>query len=235
MKKLLLGSVLSTALLLAACGGETEEDTSSEENNDTAELEQRIEDLESENEALQAENDELKTTIDETSAESSENANSEENSEDVQGDSEDIKAIASEVDETYDSMRVQLLDGGVSRVNVTEDEAWLFDTETEPGPVDMIALQFQIDNTVDEPRDFYFNYTTIVTNTNEQIESESYLSSELENTFLGEVTSTGAVIWVLEPGTAEDIEWIDIEVPAVVNADTYDNLTETQTIRVEFE
>lgn len=51
----------------------------------------------------------------------------------------------------------------------------------------------------------------------------------------GWVTSTGAVIRVLELGTAEDIEWIDIEVPAVVDANTYANLTETQTIRVEFE
>lgn len=235
MKKILLAGSLASLLLLAACA-DTEEapEQAEQETTDTAELEERIEELESENEALKTENEELTANANESTEENSEDTDVEEQAEDVGVEGEDIKFIASSFEESFDSLDVKLLDGGVSRINVPEEDVWLFDEEIEPGEHDIIALEFEINNTVDEPRDFYFNFATIVTNTNQQIESQSFLSSDLENEFLGEVTSTGAVIWLLEPGTAEDIEWIDIQVPTVSDGETYDTLTETETVRVEF-
>lgn len=239
MKKLLLGSVLSTALLLAACGGETEEDTSSEET-DTETTETAAEESEDVNSSVTEDAEEAEVPDEESddneeigmaggSMSEDEMADPEENSEVTEE-----KQITEGFDMTHDSLNVSLISGGVGNFVMDEDMAWIFDSEVGD-ELTLLVLDFTVENTVEEPRDFYLDQATIVTNTGEQVDSELFASSGLQSEMLGAVTSEGFVTWNIPNSTYDEIEWIDIFIPQVLDPNTWDTVAEEQKIRVEFE
>src|SRR5699024_9132952 len=85
--------------------------------------------------------------------------------------------------------------------------------------VRMIALEYTVENTVEEQRDFYLDQTPIITSTGEQIESEWLMESGLQAEMLGAVEWSRQIILLLRNDGAEDIEWIDVINPSVSDAD----------------
>src|SRR5699024_707772 len=78
------------------------------------------------------------------------------------------------VTEEVDTLNVTRQIAIVMGMEVDSEMSWYFaDEGYEIGDeVQMIALEYTVENTVEEQRDFYLDQTTIITSTGEQIESE---------------------------------------------------------------
>lgn len=217
MKKLLLGSVLSTSLLLAACGGETEEDTSTEESNTES----------TETAAEEAED----TSAVETEEETEE---VEEDVESASGESETIKEV--EVGETTEIENVNLTvnKAQINRIEVTEDLAIFLDGYEAGDMVDNLVIEYTVENTKDAPRDFFIDQAVAVTSTGQQIDPEMLLAENITGSMLGAVEYTGSVPYLMEEGAGDDIEWVDINIPAMLDGETYDRVSDETQVRIEF-
>jgi len=240
MKKLLLGSVLSTSLLLAACGGETEEDTTTES---TTEEETREEsDLTAENETLKEENQQLQeqiSSLEEQLAEaheSTDEVDTEEVGEEVTDENSDAIALV-EPNETLELDTINLTINGAGITHLPTNEmtaAAVMHKDVEPGDVlDVLAISYTLENTSEDPRNFFIDQAEIVTSTGEQIQPELLLSEGIQSQMSGAVKSEGVVIYILEDGSGEDVEWFDIVIPTVSD-DEFNFYTEEENHRVEF-
>src|SRR5699024_10435198 len=98
--------------------------------------------------------------------------------------------------------------------------------------VQMIVLEYTVENTVEVQRVFYLDQTTFITSTGEQIGSEWLMESGLKSEMLVVVESSGQIIFLLRNYSAEDIEWIDVIIPSVSDAD-WNSLTEEYKQRIE--
>src|SRR5699024_12228296 len=128
----------------------------------------------------------------------------------VETEDELIYTVAEPFSLSKGDVNVTLLDGNLSNLYIDE-ERYLNFIEVEEGDiVPAVTLNFEVENTVEEQRDFYLGQTTIVTSNGEQIESEWLESSGLESEMLGAITSTGQITFLLSTDTPEEVEWIDI-------------------------
>ncbi|MFB9861054.1 hypothetical protein ACFPFV_09280 [Salinicoccus siamensis] len=50
----------------------------------------------------------------------------------------------------------------------------------------------------------------------------------------GAVSSTGTVPYTMDERAGEEIEWIDVIVPAIMDEETYEVVSEEQKYRIEF-
>lgn len=151
----------------------------------------------------------------------------------IETEDELIYTVAEPFSLSKGDVNVTLLDGNLSNLYIDE-ERYLNFIEVEEGDiVPAITLNFEVENTVEEQRDFYLSQTTIVTSNGEQIESEWLESSGLESEMLGAITSTGQITFLLSTDTPEEVEWIDIIIPSVSD-ENWDTLAEEEKVRIEF-
>lgn len=213
MKKVLLGVVLAFVLLIGGCVGVV-----GLFGLGVSEELENIEVADNEVEADEA------TETEEVAEE--EEAN-------VETEDELIYTVAEPFNLSKGDVNVTLLDGNLSNLYIDE-ERYLNFIEVEEGDiVPAVTLNFEVENTVEEQRDFYLSQTTIVTSNGEQIESEWLESSGLESEMLGAITSTGQITFLLSTDTPEEVEWIDIIIPSVLD-ENWDTLAEEEKVRIEF-
>src|SRR5699024_10117404 len=95
--------------------------------------------------------------------------------------------------EEVDTLNVTRQAAIVMGMEIDSEMSWyVADEGYEIGDeVQMIALEYTVENTVEEQRDFYLDQTTIITSTGEQIESEWLMESGLQSEMLGAVKSSG--------------------------------------------
>lgn len=215
MKKLLLGSVLSTALLLAACGGETEEDTSAEET-DTETTETAAEEAE-DTAAVETEED------------------TEEVEEEVAPEGlETIKEVEPGETTQIENVNLTINKAQINRVEVNEDLAIFLDGYEVGDKVDNLVIEYTVENTTEAPRDFFLDQSVVVTSTGQQLEPDMFLAENITASMLGAIEYTGSVPYIMDEGAGDDIEWVDINIPAMLDGESYDRVAEETQIRIEF-
>ena len=243
MKKTLLTGSLATLLLLAACGT-TEEDTTEEVNEEST---TESSDLATENEELKEQNQQLQEQIvaleeqiaevQESNTEVETNEIEEEVSEDVATEEGPDTIASIEPKETLELDTVNLTINEVVIANLQPNEmtaAAIMHRDVEPGDtLDVIGIGYTLENTSEDPRNFFIDQAEIVTSTGEQLQPELMLSDGIQSQMAGAVSSTGIVFYILEDGTGEDLEWIDIVIP-MVSDDEFNMYTEEQNHRIEF-
>jgi hypothetical protein len=239
MKKRIFGfgTALMISGILAGCGDEVEEAAAQKEAEESEEV-------------AEVETGETET---ETAAEPTEEE-TEEPAEEVEGSAtlkklndelkndpeigEDVTRVYgyNETPETFqlDTLNVTYNMAVLYGMENSEATDWYFGTEgyNIGDEIQMITLEYTIENTVDEKRDFYLDQTTIVTSEGNQIESAFMLSNGLQSEMLGAVKSTGTIQFILPNNNAEEIEWIDVIIPSVTN-ENWDTLTEETKQRIE--
>lgn len=215
MKKLLLGSVLSTALLLAACGGETEEDTSAEET-DTETTETAAEEAE-DTAAVETEED------------------TEEVEEEVAPEGlETIKEVEPGETTQIENVNLTINKAQINRVEVNEDLAIFIDGYEVGDKVDNLVIEYTVENTTEAPRDFFLDQSVVVTSTGQQLEPAMFLAENITASMLGAIEYTGSVPYIMDEGAGDDIEWVDINIPAMLDGESYDRVAEETKVRIEF-
>lgn len=215
MKKLLLGTVLSTALLLAACGGETEEDTSAEETD---------------------------TETTETAAEKAEDTaavETEEETEEVEEEPktegvETVKEVEPGETTQIENVNLTVNKAQINRVEVNEELAIFLDGYEVGDKVDNLVIEYTVENTTEAPRDFFLDQSVVVTSTGQQIEPAMFLAENITASMLGAIEYTGTVPYIMDEGAGDDIEWIDINIPAMLDGESYDRVAEETKVRIEF-
>lgn len=215
MKKLLLGTVLSTALLLAACGGETEEDTSAEETD---------------------------TETTETAAEKAEDTaavETEEETEEVEEEPktegvETVKEVEPGETTQIENVNLTVNKAQINRVEVNEELAIFLDGYEVGDKVDNLVIEYTVENTTEAPRDFFLDQSVVVTSTGQQIEPDMFLAENITASMLGAIEYTGTVPYIMDEGAGDDIEWVDINIPAMLDGESYDRVAEETKVRIEF-
>src|SRR5699024_9761719 len=220
MKNVKLTGRFAALLLLGACG--TEEDVNTEDTSDqTAVAEaEKVEDVE----VPEEETEEAVGTLEEANEE----LTGQEGITEFYGYNDDV--VTEEVDTLNATRQATIVMGMV----VDSELSWYFaDDGYDIGDeLQMSALEYTVENTVEEQRDFYLDQTTIITSTGEQIESEWLMESGLQSEMLGAVKSSGQIVFLLRNDGAEDIEWIDVIIPSVSDSD-WNSLTEEYKQRIE--
>ena len=227
MKKLLLGSVLSTALLLAACGGETEEDTSAEE---------------TDTETTETAAEETDTETTETAAEEAEDTAAVETEEDTEEVEEEvapegletIKEVEPGETTQIENVNLTINKAQINRVEVNEDLAIFLDGYEVGDKVDNLVIEYTVENTTEAPRDFFLDQSVVVTSTGQQLEPDMFLAENITASMLGAIEYTGSVPYIMDEGAGDDIEWVDINIPAMLDGESYDRVAEETKIRIEF-
>lgn len=221
MKKLLFTSALATSLILAACGS-GEESTENEDN--SAQVEQDDASMEEVEAEEVVEETEVETETEETETEVGD---------DEEAEVANVKSIVEGFEIAQESVITKLVEGELGDMTVTSEDAWYFD-DKEVGDIQpAIILGFEVENTVEEPRDFYLDQTTIVTNTGEQLESEWMMDSGLQSEMIGAVKSSGEIVFLPKADSVEGIEWVDIIIPSILDEE-WNTLAEEQKVRIEF-
>lgn len=96
----------------------------------------------------------------------------------------------------------------IQKVVVTEKAPTLEDENAEESAV---GVKFLVENTTEHKFDTYPDQATLVTSTGEQVEADMLLSDNIGGTIDKGVIKEGDVIFYLERGEAEAIEWIKLE------------------------
>ena len=60
------------------------------------------------------------------------------------------------------------------------------------------------------------------------------LAENITGSMLGAVEYTGSVPYLMEEGAGDDIEWVDINIPAMLDGETYDRVSDETQVRIEF-
>src|SRR5699024_7426732 len=131
---------------------------------------------------------------------------------------ENSEAIALvEPNETLELDTINLTINGAVISQVTADQmsaAAVMHKDGEPGDtLDVIGINYTLENTSEDPRNFFIDQAEIVTSTGEQLQPQLMLSDGIQSQMAGAVSSTGTVLYILEDGTGEDVEWFDIVIP----------------------
>ncbi|MCG7332154.1 hypothetical protein [Salinicoccus roseus] len=221
MKKYLLTGGFAAALLLGACSGEESGDAESTEEETTEEV--------TEEETAE------ETTEDAEAAEEKTADQAEEEIEEVtESGVETIKEV--EVGETtqLENVNMTVNMAQINRVEVNEDLAIFLDSYEAGEKVDNLVIEYTIENTTESPRAFYIDQAEVVTSTGQQLQPEFFLSDGIQADMQGAVSSTGTVPYIMDEGAGDEIEWVDVIVPAIMDEETYDVVSEEQKYRIEF-
>ncbi|GAB3065571.1 hypothetical protein ACFOU0_12425 [Salinicoccus sesuvii] len=248
MKKYLLSGGFAAVLMLGACGGGESAEESTEETADEETTEETTEEADTVAESTE-ESTEEETTEEETagSTEATEQAEAEGKEEiasEVDADtdvveevSEDNAAMHTVVDETLelDTVNLTVEEAIITNVETNQmDAAMITSRDVEAGQVvEVLAIKYTLENTTDDPRTFFIDQSEIVTSTGQQLSPEMLLSEGLTPNMQGAVSSTGTVLYLLDDGTGESVEWVDVLLPMVADRD-FNMYTDEQKYRIEF-
>ena len=65
-------------------------------------------------------------------------------------------------------------------------------------------------------------------------EIEKVVAENITASMLGAIEYTGTVPYIMDEGVGDDIEWIDINIPAMLDGESYDRVAEETKVRIEF-
>jgi hypothetical protein len=188
MKKKVLGifSALLLSLLLAACGG----------NDASSELEK---------------NDKEKAKA--KTSENSSNASSDDKKEEEKSEEPKEDEIWTYYENAKWTDDFKGLKSEIMKVVVTDKAP---DLEDESKKASAVGVKFKMENTTDGKFTTYPDQAVLVTSTGEQIDMpEMFVSDNLGGEIDKGVIKEGNIIWYLERGEAEKIEWIKMSWYAV--------------------
>lgn len=122
----------------------------------------------------------------------------------------------------------------INRVEVNEELAIFLDGYEVGDKVDNLVIEYTVENTTEAPRDFFLDQSVVVTSTGQQIEPAMFLAENITASMLGAIEYTGTVPYIMDEGVGDDIEWIDINIPAMLDGESYDRVAEETKVRIEF-
>ena len=100
----------------------------------------------------------------------------------------------------------------IQKVVVTDKAPTVEDEKAEESAV---GVKFKVENTSDKVLSTYPDQAVLITSTGEQIDMpDMWLSDNIGGDIHEGVIKEGDVIWYLERGHAEDIEWVKVEFDA---------------------
>ena len=240
MKKYLLTGSLASILLLAACGTSNEnttEETSEESTTKSSDLVTENEELKEQNQQLQEQIATLEEELALTSESESLNVETEEieAEEESSVDSmENIKEVILEETIDIENVKVTVHRAQINRVDVNEDLAIFLDGYEEGDKVDNLVIEYTVENTTEAPRTFYIDQSVVVTSTGQQLEPEMFLADGIETDMLGAISSTGTVPYIMDEGAGDDIEWVDVNLKYIIDAESYERVADETKYRIEF-
>lgn len=103
---------------------------------------------------------------------------------------------------------------------VVSDQAPGFDDEGEEIITSAVGVKFKMENTTDGQFTTYPNQAELVTSTGEQIEADLWVSDDLGGEIDKGVIKEGDIVWYLDRGEAESIEWIKMKWDAYKGKET---------------
>lgn len=224
MKKYLITGGFAAVLLLGACGREeqqaeaepTEEETTEESTEETAEK--------TTEETTQAPEE---NPTEETTEEATEEQSTTESV-------ETIKEVAPGETTQIENVNVTVNIAQINRVEVTEELAAFLDEYEAGDKIDNLVIEYTVENTTEAPRDFFIDQSVVVTSTGQQIDPEMFLSEDITSSMLGAIEYTGSVPYLMDEGAGEDIEWVEVNIPAMLNGESYERVADETKLRIEF-
>lgn len=110
--------------------------------------------------------------------------------------------------------------------------------EDENAKVSAVGVKFRVENTSDHMFTAYPDQAVLVTSTGEQIDMpDMWISDDVGGDIHEGVIKEGNVIWYLERGQAEAIEWIKLEWlatdTALEDANDYENAYKTFSVKLD--
>lgn len=61
-----------------------------------------------------------------------------------------------------------------------------------------------------------------------------FLADGIKTEMLDAISSTGTVPYIMDEGAGDDIEWVDINLKYILDAESYDRVAEKSMYRIEF-
>ncbi|SEN98934.1 hypothetical protein SAMN04488134_10344 [Amphibacillus marinus] len=210
MKKFLL-LLLALTMFIVACGDDEGETTAQPETNDTEETTEGTDDSEE---------------VEEEPAESTGAAVGET----ISNEMGDFTQVSRTEDVgTFESGPIILNIEKVNGVEGTINPDYVDLMEGEE--IEYIQVDMTVESTSEDPVNFYASQATITTSTGEQLEPDMFLSDHIDGEYLGQVTKSGTIFYVLENSKAEDVESIKMFFGAP-NDDSFSSLGDEITIDV---
>lgn len=228
MKNYLLTGGFAAMLLLSACGSEETEQAEAETEEATEE-----ETEESTEEQTTEESTEEAETVEEP-AENSDQAAATEEANTESGNVETLKEAIPEKTIQLENVNLTIEAAQINKLTADENLAMFVEGVEAGQEVNNLVIQYTVENTTEAPRSLFIDQAEIVTSTGQQIAPELLLTDGITAMMQGAVSSTGTVPYLLEPGTGQEIEWVDVIVPAIMDEETYNVVSEEQKIRIEF-
>lgn len=237
-KKYILAGGLSTVLLLGACGGteeeSAEEETTEESSGEADATEEETEVVEQDTEDNVEAEEEAEEDLSEEEAEAAEEVEETETTEDAPDGVETIKEVEPGETTQIENVNVTVNKAQINQLEVNEDLAIFLDGYEVGDTLENLVIEYTVENTTDAARDFYIDQAVVVTSTGQQIEPEMLLAENITASMLGAVEYTGSVPYLMEEGAGEDIEWVDINIPAMTDGESYERVADETQIRIEF-
>lgn len=235
MEKFLLTGGFAAIILLGACSTPEEavetvqEEITEDEEVEAETVEESTEEVTEESTEVESTKESAKSTGEQKSlAEANSELAGQEGITEIYGMNDEV------VLEKIDSLNVTRDGMVIAGLEITPDIEWYFSDEgySVGDEIQVAFAFFTVENTVEEARSFYLDQTTIITSDGQQVESELLLSNGPESEMLGAVKTSGHVMFILEDGSADNIEWIDIMIPRVSDGN-FNTLTDEYKQRVE--
>lgn len=202
IKKLLV-TLTASVFILGACA--TDEGDTGSADEETEDVES-VDDAETEADSEEANDESPESEEDEEGDESAEL----EPEETTEGETEETElgllttyGRVLDINESQDNgpFTVTVLNANLTELEPSEMYADFFDYDV----VTAVAIEVQVENTVDETNTIYADQGTIVTNTGNQVDADIFFSDDVGGDFLGEVTKTGTVFFFFD-GDTENID-----------------------------
>lgn len=212
MKRFLV-LIIGLALILAACGGGTD---NTNEENDLEESAQGSTDNNQEEQDMENNEEDTETMT------SEENEDSDAAVGEVVTNEGGESTLVSRTDDvgTFESGPIKMTiqkANGVS-MNVSPDYVDVFGGEE----LEYIQVDMTVENTSEEHITFYASQATLTTSTGEQLEPDMLWSDHIDGEYLRAVTKSGTSFYMLENSKAEDVESIKLYYSAAIDEEWED-------------
>lgn len=114
---------------------------------------------------------------------------------------------------------------------VTEENSYISSDLQIGETAQVVVVYMQQENTTENNVDYYADQAPIITNTGEQLESDSF-DSGLVTEMKGKIKSDGRVAYLLKKSKIEDIESITFVAPAYIDSETFNEIAPEQKIEI---
>lgn len=206
--KVFSGILLASSLLLTACGGTEEKEATNVDEKETTETAEKVT---------------TEAPAEETESEEKKN--------------DDTAILTSDgLDETLtlDTVKLDVEEARTFKVEADQEMAIFADVEVGE-ELQGLVIKYSVENTSDEPKNFYLDQAEVLTDTGEQLSPAMMLTGgNFKADMMGKVKSTLEIPYFFKDSKADEIKNVKIEIPAVVHPEEYSNLSEPQTVTIDF-